>query len=180
MATSSSPSGPNRAQTSRASPRSRRWLPLVKTPRRPPRQGPSSAAAPPRARARLLRLRGARGALDQLWAARRPRREAGPRSAQPPPRVVEPAASHPRPESSHCLRNSPSIQVAMRREIVCDNCERQCPSPADTQVSHSAPPLFALPDEHRPIAGCELRLAWGARSLSPQPGTSLRSPFGRP
>jgi len=25
-------------------------------------------------------------------------------------------------------------EVAMRREIVCDNCERQCPSPVDTKI----------------------------------------------
>ena len=39
-----------------------------------------------------------------------------------------------------CVQSSPNLssfssieEVAMRREIVCDNCERQCPSPVDTK-----------------------------------------------
>ena len=57
-------------------------------------------------------------------------------------------------QSSPNLSSFTSIEeVAMRREIVCDNCERQCPSPVRTQVSHCAPPPHALSGRHRPIAG---------------------------
>jgi len=38
-------------------------------------------------------------------------------------------------QSSPNLSSFTSIEeVAMRREIVCDNCERQCPSPVDTKI----------------------------------------------
>ena len=65
-------------------------------------------------------------------------------------------------QSSPNLSSFTSIEeVAMRREIVCDNCERQCPSPVRTQVSHCAPPPHALSGRHRPIAG-HFWPAWGA------------------
>ena len=88
-------------------------------------------------------------------------------------------------QSSPNLSSFTSIEeVAMRREIVCDNCERQCPSPVPKQVSrvrprsdYCAPPPLAPSGWHRPIAATSGRP--GAHSAA-QPGPGRRSLFMRP
>ena len=88
-------------------------------------------------------------------------------------------------QSSPNLSSFTSIEeVAMRREIVCDNCERQCPSPVPKQVSrvrprsdYCAPAPLAPSGWHRPIAATSGRP--GAHSAA-QPGPGRRSLLMRP